>query len=213
MYKTQFVLALLAAASASAFPLHPPSDPPTAGALMSPTPYVLRRAAHELISTPLTDGLQQPTSPPITPDQPASKKLAKPSTTKQDSGHTTGEKLTKRLWKRARDEETAGGNARSGNTGDVDSGNINNIAGQDSTITNMGGNNVPQAGDTISGDATGGAGRHRGPGGNAYTGDTGTADGGYVNNMAGVVNNMGPGNNAGDGGISRSGEATGGVSY
>ncbi|TCD67526.1 hypothetical protein EIP91_012280 [Steccherinum ochraceum] len=165
-------------------------------------PGLLRRA-NQLIDTPSLEAVG----------------LAHGATRKPTPSPEDAESLEKRdvvlrkLYRRARDSQTAGGNARTGNTGDVDSGNINNIAGPDNTITNAGGNNVPPAGDTISGDAVGGRGRNLGPGGNAVTGDTGTANGGYVNNEAGIVNNTGPGNNAGDGGVSRSGEATGGVSY
>lgn len=45
------------------------------------------------------------------------------------------------------------------------------------------------AGDSESGDATGGDGRGHGPGGNAYTGNTGHADGGNVINESGSIAN------------------------
>ncbi|CAL1696572.1 unnamed protein product [Somion occarium] len=110
--------------------------------------------------------------------------------------------------KRASDDQTAGGNAYTGSSGNVSSGDIYNIAGPDSTITNN--DNVGIAGQSLTGNARGGEGKGRGPGGNAYTGDAGDANGGSVHNDAGVVENMGDSNNAGQGGVSQSGIATGG---
>ncbi|THH31986.1 hypothetical protein EUX98_g2198 [Antrodiella citrinella] len=296
MHKLNLVLTLVAAAAAvSARPLDVPvaagnnkdvtnqqhTMPPLPHEVMPPAAQRYRRAAHELLSNSVMDGLQQsapdthslsavpalpagaaPDTPAAQKDAPAAQKdaavqkppppvrqqpaqgpdekvVANPSTSSTSSPSSVspgssekvatkpsttsvsgkpekaadGSSTATAYKKRALDRYTAGGNAKSGDTGDVDSGNINNIAGPDNTITNMGGNNVPQAGDTISGDATGGAGRGLGPGGNAETGDTGTANGGFVNNSAGVVNNVGPGNNAGDGGVSQTGEATGGTSF
>ncbi|KAH8100575.1 hypothetical protein BXZ70DRAFT_937888 [Cristinia sonorae] len=199
------LLVVLTAATSStvtALPLVPLDLNPSSLVSNHPPLAVLPRA-NQIFDTPMLEtlglahssGTVTPASSAAAPHQHATKKSSVP------------------LLRRVTDDQTAGGNAHTGNTGDVDSGNINNIAGSDSTITNMGGNNVPQAGQTVSGDARGGRGRNLGPGGNASSGNTGTANGGYVNNDAGVVNNMGPGNNAGDGGLSQSGEATGGVSY
>ncbi|KAK7694463.1 hypothetical protein QCA50_001649 [Cerrena zonata] len=112
--------------------------------------------------------------------------------------------------KRASDDQTAGGNAYTGNSGNVSSGDIDNIAGPDSTITNASGNNVGAAGQSVTGNGRGGEGKGRGPGGNAYTGSSGDANGGSIHNDAGTVQNMQDANNAGDGGLSESGVATGG---
>lgn len=103
-----------------------------------------------------------------------------------------------------------GGDAISGSTGDVSSGNVVNTPGADGTIDNTGtnSNNVPPGGTSQSGNAAGG----NGPlgGGNAYSGSTGNANGGSINNNGGNINN-GPGSNvAGNGGRSTSGNAVGG---
>jgi len=139
--------------------------------------------------------------------------LAKPNTQYYNPSIGAADGTSSGHAKRASDFDTAGGNAYTGDTGNVSSGHVLNEAGQDNTITNTGGNSVPMAGNSISGNATGGEGDGIGPGGNAYTGNTGNADGGYIENEAGMVNNMGMGgNNGGQGGTSMSGAANGGGS-
>ena len=105
--------------------------------------------------------------------------------------------------KRADDANTAGGNARTGNTNSASGGSVVNNADPDTeltsddsstfivyvrsiityTVIDFGGD----ANDSITGDATGGDGQGRGPGGNAYTGNSGLARGGSVFNSAGSV--------------------------
>ena len=110
--------------------------------------------------------------------------------------------------KRATDNQTAGGNAYTGSTGDVSSGDVTNDAGS-GTVTNNGGSkytsviehmvgnsvspsdNSQMGGSSLSGNADGGDGDGNGPGGNAYTGNTGDARGGSIYNIGGTVNNAG----------------------
>ena len=65
------------------------------------------------------------------------------------------------------------------------------------------------AGDTYSGFATGGDGDGFGPGGNAYSGATGSAVGGSVISSGGTVDNT-DAVTGGAGGVSQSGDAEGG---
>lgn len=65
-------------------------------------------------------------------------------------------------------------------------------------------------GTTTTGDAEGGNGHGRGPGGNASTGNSGNARGGSVSNDGGDITNTNGSNLAGDGGESSTGTAVGG---
>ncbi|KAI0082205.1 hypothetical protein K474DRAFT_1655548 [Panus rudis PR-1116 ss-1] len=194
-FRTLFALSLLAATCslASGAPLRAPANDNNA----------LYPRASQLIDSPATRMLGISKGSPATApaDNP-------PRQQNQSTAGTTQFDHRKRL----SDDQTAGGNAHTGSTGDVSSGNINNEAGPDSTIVNDSGGNIPAAGESISGDATGGNGRGEGPGGNATTGDSGDAEGGSINNDAGMVQNLSGSNNAGDGGVSMSGVANGGGS-
>ncbi|OSD05950.1 hypothetical protein PYCCODRAFT_1474837 [Trametes coccinea BRFM310] len=112
--------------------------------------------------------------------------------------------------KRAGDAGTAGGNAYSGATSDVSGGSVVNAADDRGAVANGGGNVAGGAGTTFSGDADGGNGNGLGPGGNAYTGASGPADGGSVYNFGGTIDNAADSNAAGGGGVSETGDATGG---
>ncbi|CDO70265.1 hypothetical protein BN946_scf184942.g65 [Trametes cinnabarina] len=111
--------------------------------------------------------------------------------------------------KRAGDYGTAGGNAYSGATSDVSGGSVVNSADDRGTVTNDG-NTAGGAGTTFSGDADGGNGNGLGPGGNAYTGSSGPAEGGSIYNYGGTIDNGADSNAAGGGGVSETGDATGG---
>lgn len=128
------------------------------------------------------------------------------------NGHAFGDPATTSV-KRASDYATAGGNAYTGSTGNTGSGNIVNEAGEGgddtSTLTNTGPSSellflfpvppfyflplclddVAAAGDSTTGDAEGGRGDGKGPGGNAYTGHAGPARGGNVINEGGTIGN------------------------
>ncbi|KAI0095304.1 hypothetical protein BDY19DRAFT_81403 [Irpex rosettiformis] len=114
--------------------------------------------------------------------------------------------------KRAYDPYTAGGNAYTGSAGDTSSGSIVNEADSDATITNTGpGTNFGTiGGDSTTGDAEGGRGNGKGPGGNAYSGFAGPTRGGNVVNEGGNIGNTAVTNTGGNGGNSLSGEADGG---
>lgn len=120
-----------------------------------------------------------------------------------------------------------GGNAVSGNSGDVSGGDVINEGGGDGTITNDGSCEYPlntaarqsliiliatggTGGTTTSGDATGGESFGFGNGGSAFTGDAGAAEGGSVINDGGSVDNTDGGSAGGTGGTSTSGTAQGG---
>ncbi|CCM01640.1 uncharacterized protein FIBRA_03701 [Fibroporia radiculosa] len=111
--------------------------------------------------------------------------------------------------RRAGDQGTAGGNAYTGASGNVDGGDIINHSNADDTTTNEGTITGGAAGDTYSGDADGGNGNGYGPGGNAYTGSTGSAKGGSVYNFGGTIDNEDT-VTGGAGGESESGDAVGG---
>ncbi|KAI0651679.1 hypothetical protein C8Q79DRAFT_922363 [Trametes meyenii] len=112
--------------------------------------------------------------------------------------------------KRDSDDGTLGGNAHSGNSGDVGGGNVVNEGGNSGmvTILNMNSNNGGKGGSSETGCASGGHGNGRGSGGNGYSGNSGNAQGGNVNNDGGMMNI--DSNNAGDAGTTKSGCATGG---
>ncbi|RPD63120.1 hypothetical protein L227DRAFT_609021 [Lentinus tigrinus ALCF2SS1-6] len=112
--------------------------------------------------------------------------------------------------KRTTDDETLGGNAYTGNSGPVDGGSIVNQGNNFGTPTlmNMNSNNAGDGGESTAGCAIGGHGNDRGPGGNAHSGDPGSAVGGSVWNSGAVMNI--DSNNAGKAGESRTGCATGG---
>lgn len=112
--------------------------------------------------------------------------------------------------KRAYDAYTAGGNAYSGSSGDTSSGNIINEADDEATVTNTGPGTSEfsilcchccnstcfpdigdTAGDSTTGDAEGGQGDGKGPGGNAYSGFAGPSRGGNVLNEGGSIGNTG----------------------
>ncbi|THH32332.1 hypothetical protein EUX98_g1866 [Antrodiella citrinella] len=126
-------------------------------------------------------------------------------------GNANGSGFQRRsLRQRAYNDYTAGGNAVSGNSGSVDGGNVINEAGPDDDITNTGGNAAGDAGPSFSGEAVGGNGLGRGPGGNAYSGYTGSTRGGDVINEAGTVENTAGANTGGAGNMNISGDAIGG---
>ncbi|KAI0670075.1 hypothetical protein C8Q78DRAFT_992448 [Trametes maxima] len=112
--------------------------------------------------------------------------------------------------KRDSDDGTLGGNAHTGDSGDVGGGDVvnkgNNYGMMD--ILNMNANNGGKGGDSETGCASGGHGNGRGSGGNGYSGNSGNAQGGSVQNSNGMVNI--DSNNAGDAGTTKSGCATGG---
>ncbi|EKM59743.1 uncharacterized protein PHACADRAFT_25829 [Phanerochaete carnosa HHB-10118-sp] len=103
-----------------------------------------------------------------------------------------------------------GGNARSGNSGDVSGGDVINEGDGDGTITNDDSSTGGVGGTTSSGNAIGGAGYGFGNGGDAETGNAGDAFGGSVVNSGGNVDNTGGGSTGGTGGTSTSGTAVGG---
>ncbi|KAI0335989.1 hypothetical protein GY45DRAFT_571308 [Cubamyces sp. BRFM 1775] len=119
--------------------------------------------------------------------------------------------LDRYLGKRTTDDGTLGGNAYTGNSGDVDGGDVVNQGNNFGmpTLMNMNSNNAGAGGGSLSGCANGGRGNtDRGAGGNAYSGSSGNAQGGSVWNSGGVMNV--DSNNAGGAGTSQTGCATGG---
>lgn len=114
------------------------------------------------------------------------------------------------LPKRAYNDQTAGGNAVSGNSGVVNGGSVVNDAGPDNAITNTGGNAAGDAGTSFTGTAVAGDGAGRGPGGNAYSGYTGSTRGGNVINSGGSITNTLDANDAGEGDANITGDAVGG---
>lgn len=120
-----------------------------------------------------------------------------------DSGPARGGDVNRR----ADDDQTAGGNAYTGSSGNVNGGDVVNEADDNATITNTGGSELfscgrrcrsankifidtaGTAGQSFTGQADGGDGEGRGPGGNAYTGYTGSSRGGNVVNSAGTITN------------------------
>ncbi|KAH9835804.1 uncharacterized protein C8Q71DRAFT_724389 [Rhodofomes roseus] len=111
--------------------------------------------------------------------------------------------------KRGQDSGTAGGNAYSGASSNVDGGNVINHSEDEGETFNDAAQTGGDAGETYSGDANGGEGDGFGPGGNAYSGATGSAVGGSVINSGGFVENEDT-VTGGDGGESESGDAEGG---
>ncbi|CDO72397.1 hypothetical protein BN946_scf184977.g96 [Trametes cinnabarina] len=114
------------------------------------------------------------------------------------------------FFKRTTDDGTLGGNAYTGNSGDVNGGDVVNEGDNFGmpTLMNMNSNNAGAGGGSLSGCAGGGYGGSRGAGGNAYSGSSGNAEGGEVFNSGGVMNV--DSNNAGSAGTSQTGCATGG---
>lgn len=112
--------------------------------------------------------------------------------------------------RRTDDASTMGGNAYTGNSGDVSGGSIANIANNDGmpTIMNIDSNNAGLGGTSSSGCASGGYTDQNGAAGNAYSGSAGNAEGGNVSNVGGMFNYNS--NNAGTAGTSSTGCATGG---
>lgn len=112
--------------------------------------------------------------------------------------------------RRTDDADTLGGNAYTGNSGDVNGGSIANIANNEGmpTIMNVDSNNAGLGGTSMSGCATGGYTDKSSAAGNAYSGTAGDAKGGTVSDVGGMVNYGS--NNAGDAGSSITGCATGG---
>jgi len=111
--------------------------------------------------------------------------------------------------KRGMDMGTAGGNAYTGASSNVDGGNVINHADNEGVVENDATNTGGDAGETYSGEANGGDGDGYGPGGNAYSGATGSAVGGSVVNAGGAVDNT-EAVTGGAGGESESGDAQGG---
>lgn len=95
-----------------------------------------------------------------------------------------------RLKKRISDLDTLGGNAHSGNTGEVSGGSVANLAENDGmpTLMNMNSNNAGMGGTSSACGATGGHSNAKGFGGNAYAGSAGKAIGGSVENSGGIIN-------------------------
>ena len=98
--------------------------------------------------------------------------------------------LDHQLVKRTTDDGTLGGNAYSGNSGDVDGGDVVNKSNNFGmpTLMNMNSNNAGAGGGSLSGCSNGGHGNGRGAGGNSYSGSSGNAEGGSVWNSGGVMN-------------------------
>lgn len=126
MIKTYLLALALLVPAISAVPV-----PVREGTTLDSSSFLSRaglRRATEIVDTPTleTVGLAHG----------ANQKTTSPTSTATPHG------LLKRSYpsilQRASDDETAGGNAYSGRTGDVDSGNVNNITGEGGTITNAG---------------------------------------------------------------------------
>ncbi|TBU35070.1 hypothetical protein BD311DRAFT_773223 [Dichomitus squalens] len=109
------------------------------------------------------------------------------------------------LVKRVSDLDTLGGNAHTGNSGDVDGGDVVNMADNFGmpTFLNMNSNNAGTGGGSVGGCAVGGHSTKKGYGGNAYAGTPGQAMGGNVWNSGGMMNV--DSNNAGAAGLSKTG--------
>ncbi|KAI0786000.1 hypothetical protein C8Q75DRAFT_298118 [Abortiporus biennis] len=119
------------------------------------------------------------------------------------------------IYRRMDDSQTMGGNAHTGNTGDVNGGAVNN---PDTTmnqgmpvILNMSSNNAGVGGHSNSGCGVSGKSSSRGTGGNASSGNSGDAIGGDVNGSPSGMFNY-DSNNAGGAGQSETGCAYGGDS-
>ena len=106
------------------------------------------------------------------------------------SSHVLLPPVSSSLEKRVLNNETLGGNARTGDSGSVDGGSIVNAADNfgTPTIFNLNSNNGGKGGQSFAGCAAGGHGGERGAGGNAASGTAGTARGGTVWNSGAVAN-------------------------
>ncbi|KAH9944533.1 uncharacterized protein BXZ73DRAFT_97017 [Epithele typhae] len=129
-------------------------------------------------------------------------------------GSSTGGSAVKHadhaLEKRVLDEDTFGGNAQTGDSGNVDGGDIINFADNYGipTILNQNSNNGGTGGNSLAGCASGGRGGNHVAGGNGRSGTAGNAKGGSVFNSGAVVNV--DSNNAGNAGLTQTGCAYGG---
>ncbi|KAK7694464.1 hypothetical protein QCA50_001650 [Cerrena zonata] len=118
--------------------------------------------------------------------------------------------------KRVDDSQTQGGNAHSGNSGNVNGGSVYNpdttMNEGMPTLMNMNSNNGGTGGEADSGCAGAGKSGSSGVGGNASSGNTGDAHGGTVSGgPSGMVNV--DSNNAGNAGTTKTGCATGGSTH
>lgn len=98
-----------------------------------------------------------------------------------------------RLFSRADDSQTTGGNAHSGSSGDVNGGSVENpdttLNQGMPTVMNMNSNNAGGGGQSGTGCATSGKSSDTGSGGNASSGNSGKAVGGSVKGSpSGMVN-------------------------
>ncbi|CAL1696573.1 unnamed protein product [Somion occarium] len=118
--------------------------------------------------------------------------------------------------KRMDDSGTLGGNAHSGNSGNVDGGSVYNpdttMNEGMPTLMNMNSNNAGTGGGSKSGCAGAGKTSSAGSGGNASSGNSGTAHGGSVSGAPSGMINV-DSNNAGGAGETETGCATGGDSH
>ena len=88
------------------------------------------------------------------------------------------------------DEDTLAGNAHTGNSGDVNGGDVVNMADNFGmpTLMDVNSNNAGTGGGSVGGCAIGGHSNSKGLGGNAYSGTPGQAMGGNVWNSGGIMN-------------------------
>ncbi len=115
-------------------------------------------------------------------------RLSYPSLALQSLNFLSGGTITH--YKRTDDNSTLGGNAYTGNSGDVDGGDVVNQGDNYGmpTMLNMNSNNAGSGGNSVAGCANGGHGNGRGSGGNAYSGSSGNAQGGSVFNSGAIMN-------------------------
>jgi len=206
------VLSVLAATTVSAFPAPPlPGAAVLQNAAVDSAEGLTRRMPQLGLDTLVSSFGKPPTN---TNNMANNAAAMRKYTDDQASAMQVAQHSSNGKTRRAQDSGTAGGNAYTGTTDSVSGGSVVNVAPDDATITNNGGNMAGSAGATESGIATGGNGDGLGPGGNAYSGSSGNARGGIVLNHAGVVDNDSTTmtNTAGNGGTSFTGDAFGGNS-
>ncbi|KAK7694462.1 hypothetical protein QCA50_001648 [Cerrena zonata] len=113
------------------------------------------------------------------------------------------------LWYSLSTKRGQGGSASSGDTGDVNGGDI--VSEGDSVNNAADANVAVSGGTTVTGDAVAGNGSGSdGSGGDASSGNAGDANGGSIYNYGGDITNAAGANTAGAGGESFSGNAYGG---
>ncbi|KAH8103115.1 hypothetical protein BXZ70DRAFT_773209 [Cristinia sonorae] len=125
------------------------------------------------------------------------------------SGAATGGNTKRQLFGLFDPFASSGGSATTGSTGDSNGGGVTNDG--NAIVSSIVANKAGNGGNTLSGAATGGEGSwFWGNGGDGTSGNTGSTNGGSIDNNGNVIYGSAVSNQAGSGGTSQSGTATGG---